>query len=138
MSKDAAKSNLRTRSGYPSSRPMHQSAEVSYLSDEASNQNYRGLLNLAAIILLISKFRLILDNMMKHGFVLWNVMQADLTFTVMLNFPFVTGEVMVHVMVLATFAIEWALSRGRIGERLGMFLHGASNNFAMLISCGIV
>eukprot|EP00814_Leptocylindrus_danicus_P006596 CAMPEP_0116012008 /NCGR_PEP_ID=MMETSP0321-20121206/4883_1 /TAXON_ID=163516 /ORGANISM="Leptocylindrus danicus var. danicus, Strain B650" /LENGTH=805 /DNA_ID=CAMNT_0003481301 /DNA_START=65 /DNA_END=2483 /DNA_ORIENTATION=- len=138
VSKDAAKSNPRTRSGYPPSRPMHQSAEVSYLSDGASNQNYRGLLNLAAIILLISNFRLILDNMMKHGFVLWNIMQADLTFTVMSNFPLVTGEVMLHVSVLATFAIEWALSRGTIGEHLGMFLHGANINVAMLISCGIV
>ena len=139
-SKDAAKTNPITRSGYPPSRPMHQSAEVSYLSDGASpsNQNYRGLLNLAAIILLISNFRLILDNMMKHGFVLWKIVHTELTFTVMSNFPFVTGEVMLHVSVLSTLAIEWALSRRIIGERLGVLLHALNINVAMLISCGIV
>ena len=56
--KDAPKSNTQRTSGYPPSKPMHRNASPSYLSDEAPMQNYRGILNLALIILVISNFRI--------------------------------------------------------------------------------
>ena len=60
-SKDADKIENNTAS-YPPSKPMHRSSAVSFLSAEAPNQNYRGFLNLAFIILVVSNFRLMLHS----------------------------------------------------------------------------
>lgn len=42
-------------------------AKVSLLSEEAPSQNYRGLLNLMAILLLVTNYRLIVDNLQRYG-----------------------------------------------------------------------
>jgi hypothetical protein len=48
--------------GYPPSKPMHRECKASFLSTEASEQNYRGFFNLAMIILIVSNFRLLLQT----------------------------------------------------------------------------
>jgi hypothetical protein len=48
--------------GYPPSKPMHRECAASFLSTEASEQNYRGFFNLAMIILIVSNFRLLLQT----------------------------------------------------------------------------
>ncbi|CAM9832922.1 unnamed protein product, partial [Ectocarpus sp. 13 AM-2016] len=54
--------------GYPASRPMHKEAKMSILSAGASStQNYRGLLNLMAILLLVTNSRLIFANLRRYG-----------------------------------------------------------------------
>jgi len=49
---------------------------ISLLSSEAESPNYRGFLNLGAIILFVTNFRLIIENIVKYGFLLhipsWN------------------------------------------------------------------
>jgi hypothetical protein len=58
-SRDAEKSE---KQGFPPSKPMHRTSAPSYLSSEASTQNYRGFFNLAMIILIVSNFRLMLNS----------------------------------------------------------------------------
>jgi hypothetical protein len=72
--KDAERVDAQSRKGYPPSKPMHREAAPSYLSEEAPVQNYRGLFNLAVIILAVSNARLILDTIRQHGFFLDNVL----------------------------------------------------------------
>lgn len=48
--------------GMPPSRPMHRTSAPSFLSSEASTQNYRGFFNLAMILLILSNFRLIVNS----------------------------------------------------------------------------
>ena len=137
-----AKSNPRHRAGYPPSRPMHQKAEASYLSEEAAHQNYRGLLNLAFIILVISNFRLIVDNFVRHGFVLWDIFR-NLNITGLLDgsighFPLVTGELLIMLSVIITFTIEWVLSRRIVNEHVGCFMHALNINGSLILSYAIV
>jgi hypothetical protein len=54
--------NTHSTKGYPPSKPMHRVSAASFLSAEASEQNYRGFLNLAMIVLIVSNFRLMLHN----------------------------------------------------------------------------
>jgi hypothetical protein len=50
------------KKGFPPSKPMHRASAPSYLSGEASTQNYRGFFNLAMVILIVSNFRLVLSS----------------------------------------------------------------------------
>jgi hypothetical protein len=52
--------NTHSTKGYPPSKPMHRLSAASFLSTEASEQNYRGFFNLAIIVLIVSNFRLML------------------------------------------------------------------------------
>lgn len=55
---------------FPASKPMHTCARVSFLSDEAPQQNYRGFLNLGATILVVTNLRFLLENFLKYGLLL--------------------------------------------------------------------
>jgi len=57
----------RARGGFPASKPMHRCTQPSFLSaEESSKQNYRGLFNLAALILVVSNLRMFLKNFLVH------------------------------------------------------------------------
>ena len=49
---------------------IHNKASTSLLSTEAESPNYRGFLNLGAIILIVANFRLIIENILKYGVLL--------------------------------------------------------------------
>lgn len=49
---------------------VHKKENVSLLSTEAESPNYRGFFNLGAIILIVANFRLIVENVLKYGFLL--------------------------------------------------------------------
>ncbi|XP_049850063.1 uncharacterized protein LOC126320759 [Schistocerca gregaria] len=61
--KSGDKSHLFFKQNYPISRNI----TPSLFSSQSSNQNYRGLLNLAALILFFSNFRLVMENLLKYG-----------------------------------------------------------------------
>lgn len=48
----------------------HVKESISPLSSEAESPNYRGFLNLGGIIIIVANFRLIIENIMKYGFLL--------------------------------------------------------------------
>lgn len=139
---DSARSNRRDVAAYPPSKPMHRAAEPSFLSDEAPSQNFRGLLNLALIVLVVSNFRLILDTVQRHGFVLANVRginleewrHAPLTVS-----PFLSGAALLILSTFLGYVIEILLSRKYVGEWLGMGLHLSNANLlAFLVPAWIV
>lgn len=139
---DSARSNKREVSAYPPSKPMHRASEPSFLSDEAPSQNYRGLLNLALIVLVVSNFRLILDTVRKHGFVLSNMKQGiDLEawrHAPLTVYPFLTGAALLLVFTFIAYCIEVVLSRKYAREWFGMTLHIVNANSALLIPAWIV
>jgi diacylglycerol O-acyltransferase-1 len=140
---DAEKVDARSTKGYPPSKPMHRLAAPSYLSVEAPVQNYRGFLNLGVIILLLSNFRLILGHIHTHGFVvlqLWEHMRdlPHISEHPWENFPFLSGFLLLFLMVVLTFAIEWLLSRKRLNETVGMTLHYLNAHSSGVIPIWIV
>lgn len=141
-SADSARSNRRNVAAYPPSKPMHRAAEPSFLSDEAPSQNFRGLLNLALIVLVVSNFRLILDTVQTHGFVLANVRGIDLEewrHAPLTVSPFLSGAALLVLSILLGCVIENLLSRKHVGEWLGMILHLANANvLAFLMPAWIV
>jgi hypothetical protein len=138
--KDSAKSNSMRTSDYPPSKPMHRSAEPSYLSDEAPMQNYRGLLNLALIILVISNFRILLATMQEYGFVLTHsfIGSTENASWTDIDYPLVLGLVLLNVFVIVAYAIESMLSHNVLSHGFGVALHVINTNAALLVPMWLV
>jgi len=141
-SKDSAKSNSKRTSDYPPSKPMHRNAEPSYLSDEAPMQNYRGLLNLALIILFISNFRILLGTMREYGFFMthWRGMNAsaEKDSWTDVDLPLVAGLMLLNVFVWIAYGIEVCTSRKYVSEWFGISLHVINCNAALFVPMWIV
>lgn len=133
-SRDAEKSEQR---GFPASKPMHRSAAPSVLSAEnASTQNYRGFFNLGIIILVVSNFRLILNAVRKHGFVLADASSlSKFSLQHWEQFPFLTGLLVLQGFLVVAFLVEWLLGKRKLYEPVGMMIHqvNAHSSFAVTI-----
>ncbi|CAB9524996.1 Diacylglycerol O-acyltransferase 1 [Seminavis robusta] len=125
---------------YPPSKPMHVKAAPSFLSSEAPVQNYRGLFNLAMILLVVSNFRLILDTIRTHGLALTHTksylshLYNHYSEDPFHEFPVMSGFLLLQGFLVGAFGIEWLLSRNKLSEALGMTLHHV-NTHATLLSC---
>jgi diacylglycerol O-acyltransferase 1 len=141
-SRDAERVDTHSRKNYPPSKPMHREAAPSYLSEEAPVQNYRGLFNLAMIVLALSNARLILDTIRRHGFFADTVIQDMNSFLTSSNkwddFPLLTGFLGMHIVLYVTFGIELILSTNRVSNAVGMILHHLNAHSFLLFSCWIV
>ena len=122
--------------------PVHREAEPSYLSSEAADQNFRGFLNLGIIILVVSNFRLILDTVRNHGFMLGSNLRHFSNLPQHWrddpwhDFPFITGFALNFAFLLVAYLIELGLSRRPkpvLQESLGMSLHYVNAHSALLI-----
>ena len=126
-SKSSAKDAARTNNiSYPPSKPMHRQASASYLeSNDETPKNYHGFFNLLLIILLVSNFRLLLDTVSRHGFILHKLPSNPLegfSEAPLADFPFVSGLLIVQAFVVGAYLIEKMLSRGWISNWLGILL----------------
>jgi len=153
VNKDADASSSHRGGEYPPSKPMHRRSEHSYLSYEnPSLPNYRGLLNLAVIILIVSNFRILLGTIKEYGSVFSSnfyysenaqervkSLQKD-------GIPLILGFFLSHASILAAYAIEWLLSQPmnpKSQRRYGMkslltLLHCINISFFCCTSLAIV
>jgi PH domain len=138
-SRDAEKSENR---GFPASKPMHRSAAPSVLSGESgSTQNYRGFFNLGIIILVVSNFRLILNAVRKHGFVLAQIDVTQLSkFSLdhWEQFPFLTGLLVMQGFIIVAFSVEWLMGRRNLYEPVGMIVHHINAHSSLAVTIFIV
>mmetsp|Transcript_8949 Transcript_8949/g.17291 ORF Transcript_8949/g.17291 Transcript_8949/m.17291 type:complete len:432 (+) Transcript_8949:31-1326(+) len=98
----------------------HQKCEVSMLSTENISANYRGFLNLGAIILVVSNFRLIIENFVKYGNLLRLPSPIEFV-TDYRSWPCLTGYFLFAIPALLTFYAE-KLLRPRLQSKLIMFI----------------
>jgi hypothetical protein len=135
----AAHTKQRNLATFQPSRPMHRNSKPSFLSEGGGNQNYRGLLNLAAIILIVSNFRLVYDTMKKHGFLFSIPGKEEFMEAPLKDFPAHTGTLLLNVFVLVAFGIEkYLLSKRRIPESLGFLLHQINASLVIVVPTTIV
>lgn len=133
--KDAARSNTIS---YPPSKPMHRQSNPSYLSEGAHTQNYHGLFNLFLLILVLSNFRLVLHSVSQHGFFLDKILSFHDFSEAPLDFPFVSGLLIVQAFVVLAYAIEKLLAVGLVSNRVGVFLHFVNCNASLGVVMAIV
>jgi len=138
--KDAARTN---HIPYPPSKPMHRQSNPSYLSSDDTTdekpQNFRGFFNLLLIILVVSNFRLLLDAVSKHGFILINISSSlkdgvsswSDSKSLLIDLPFLSGLLIVQAFVIGSYNIERLLCQRYIGEHFGLTLHFINANAAL-------
>jgi diacylglycerol O-acyltransferase-1 len=110
---------------------------------EAPVQNYRGFLNLAILMLIVSNIRLLVTSIDSHGFVivrLWNHIKdlPHIRRDPWEEFPFVSGFLLQLVFIVSAYCIEWMLSRRKIPSVVGMFLHHCNAHAALIVPTIIV
>jgi len=142
-----AKSSLdadKKEAQYPPSKPMHTKAAPSFLSAEAPVQNYRGLFNLAMILLIVSNFRLIAVSLQQHGLALLNLRTYIDRYAHHYaedpwhDFPLISGFLLLQGFIVAAYLIEFLLSRKQLSESLGMTLHHVNCHSILLVLTTIV
>lgn len=104
----------------------------SLLSSSSGYTNYRGILNLCIILLVMSSGRLVLENLLNYGFLV--------RFDIPLQFisdptawPSMLALVCTNVFILTSLMIEKKLEKNQIKERHGNFL-SIMNIFMALFS----
>ena len=98
----------------------------SYLSSErdVKTQNHCGFFNLLLVILVVSNFRLLLDAVSRHGFILTKIATLrDFRIAPLADFPFVSGLLIVQAFVVGAYIIKKILSRNWVNEQVGLALH---------------
>ena len=142
---DLDQRDARSKKAYPPSKPMHRSAQPSYLSAEAKAPNFRGLLNLGVVLLVVSNFRLLLDAIHQHGFVLHALLEESHAIVDFLesanpraDFPTIYGFCLLAVFCLLALAIEWLLSRKKVNETLGMTMHQLNTHSSLIVPSVLV
>ena len=133
--KDAARSN---KISYPPSKPMHRQSNPSYLSDGSHTQNYHGLFNLFLLILVLSNFRLILHSITQHGFFFDTIPSFHDFSEAPLDFPFVSGLLIVQAFVVGAYVIEKLMAIGMVGGRVGLLMHVLNCNASLGVVMAIV
>ena len=134
---------------YPPSKPMHRESAPSYLSNEAGKrQNYRGILNLGILILIISHLRLILHTIAEHGSVLtrWTTLiknydssNNDNSKALASLPPLLLGIIILNVGILLTFTLESILSTKKSFSKNLMLLHYTlAHTFGIILPMTII
>eukprot|EP00977_Amphora_coffeiformis_P012268 scaffold3034_cov173-Amphora_coffeaeformis.AAC.4 len=123
---DIDKRDERSKKAYPPSKPMHRSAQPSFLSAEAKAPNYRGLFNLGVVVLL---------KLLEQSGDLLKVFESPEPWQ---DFPVVYGWCMLSFFVLSSFVIEWMLSRKKIDETIGMILHQINTHSSLVATSVLV
>ncbi|KAK7114228.1 diacylglycerol O-acyltransferase 1-like isoform X2 [Littorina saxatilis] len=103
-------------------QPVHKNTD-SLFSTSSGFTNYRGLLNLALILLVLSNTRLFLENLMKYGVLIEPLETIKKCFGNLNNWPNV--KILLWQSLHPTFALmlEYGLSKARIPEAVGVLGH---------------
>lgn len=83
----------------------HVKACVSPLSPEAQAGNFQGLLNLCGILLFVTHFRLIIENLLKYGVLLKPPNPLELVYDYR-NWPCLSMVLLLHVFLLFAYYLE--------------------------------
>ncbi|KAL3860276.1 hypothetical protein ACJMK2_010419 [Sinanodonta woodiana] len=111
-------------------KPIHRHAD-SLFSTESGFTNYRGLLNLCLILLVLSNARLFLENIIKYGILIDPLAYLQLFLSQPASWPNLCLLLVSNVFILASFYTECFLSKGIISEKLGLVVY--TTNLTLLL-----
>ena len=110
------------------SKPIHTAAVPSALSEDARQQNYRGFFNLGVIILALSNFKLIYENLANYGNTIsWPTFKLSTDYTeIRTDYYSVRPEFVLISWIstiLTSFTIEWLGVKKILSSRMVTILH---------------
>ncbi|EDV25992.1 uncharacterized protein TRIADDRAFT_35841 [Trichoplax adhaerens] len=105
----------------------------SYLHTGSGFQNYRGIINLAIVLLILSNMRVALDNLLKYGVLVDPTQWLEYLIRDPHNVRALALISFSNVMILTAYITELALSKSYIQESLGSALHFINSFFILII-----
>ncbi|PVD20728.1 hypothetical protein C0Q70_18889 [Pomacea canaliculata] len=118
-------------------KPIHRHTD-SLFSTSSGFTNYRGLLNLALILLVLSNTRLFLENLIKYGILINPFVYMEWFIDEPYNWPNVLLTLSVSVFPCISFGIECALAKDWISDKTGFFLHTINNTVLLVYPAVII
>jgi len=97
---------------FPASRAVHRRALPSFLSHDAPKQNYRGIITLGVIIIIVSNLRTIIENFLRYG--LMPILPTVSHPWILAELPVIHLFISLHIFIFACFGIEKIAVQGRI------------------------
>ncbi|ESO98214.1 hypothetical protein LOTGIDRAFT_231331 [Lottia gigantea] len=111
-------------------KPIHRHAD-SFFSTSSGFTNYRGLLNLCLILLVLSNMRLVLENIIKYGILANPFDWIHLFLEQPYSWPNILIILCMNIFILFAFSFERLFTKGLLSERLGGVLQAI--NVAILL-----
>lgn len=104
----------------------------SLLSSASGYTNYRGILNLCVVLLVMSSGRLVLENILKYGF----LVRFDIPILFIKDptaWPSLLAIVLSNMFIVAALKLEKKLEKGEYTERKGVLLCSANILTALML-----
>ncbi|XP_046361762.1 diacylglycerol O-acyltransferase 1-like isoform X1 [Haliotis rufescens] len=126
-----------TEKGEKRPHEIHQNAD-SLFSTSSGFTNYRGLLNLCLILLVLSNARLFLENIMKYGILIDPISWLHLFVKDPYNWPNIIVLLSTNVFILFAFAIEKLHAKDFLSERVGTVFKGLNTILLLVYPATVV
>ncbi|XP_076332278.1 diacylglycerol O-acyltransferase 1-like [Tachypleus tridentatus] len=117
--------------------PVHEPKD-SLLSFSSGYTNYRGLLNLCIILLVLSNARVALENIIKYGILVDPVQWFKVFMGKPANWPSILIVLSLNCFFLLSFLIELLYSKNKLGEMAGRFIIVTSLSTVIVVPVVIV
>jgi len=119
---------------YRASKRMHRVLQPSLLSSEAANQNYRGFLNLLVITFIVSNVRLIINNILKYGWLAFRSWDPAMFWSL----PCLVCFTSLVCPIFATYGIERLAALNTITPPTAAFMQLASTSFCLVVPTWVI
>jgi len=110
----------------------------SLFSTSSGFTNYRGLLNLCIVLLVLSNARVALENLLKYGILIDPFVILGYVFREPYHWPCIALLLASNVFINVCYFIELALSSRAISERLGVLLHVVNCGATLIFPAGVI
>ncbi|CAH3193684.1 unnamed protein product [Porites evermanni] len=118
-------------------KPVH-TVEESLLTSTSGFENYRGIVNLCLVLLILSNFRVALDNLLKYGLLIDPLQVATIFLEDPYRWPSTSLVIFSNVFIQFSFWVEKLLAKGKISETLGKYLHIFNLLCTLVVPCTVV
>lgn len=102
----------------------------SVLSSDSTSKNFRGLFNLSIILLVITNFRMVVENILKYGIL---ITPSTYTITEWSRWPGLLIGLSLIIYVIAAHTIEVAASKKAISETMAVVLEITNTTSSVVV-----
>ncbi|XP_078367588.1 diacylglycerol O-acyltransferase 1-like isoform X1 [Oculina patagonica] len=100
--------------------------------------NFKGFLNLGFVLLILSNFRVALDNVLKYGLLIDPVQVTTIFLEDPYRWPSASLVIFSNVFIQVSFFTEKLLASGKISERFGRCVHIFFLLTMLIVACTVV
>ncbi|XP_021341786.1 diacylglycerol O-acyltransferase 1-like isoform X2 [Mizuhopecten yessoensis] len=133
---DMNKNEVKERSNQPD-KPIHRHAD-SLFSTASGFTNYRGLLNLCILLLVLANTRLFLENILKYGILIDPVKVIHVFLSQPYSWPNICLVFSAGIFTLVAYYMECLLAKGYVSERFGFLVHAINLSLLLIIPAAVI